>query len=156
MKCPPFIFSFLISLAVISCCGMAIHPLNEATLYIDARSDWVNTGIRVSEGQAVAFRCDGFWAVAPLNESERWPDAGPEGHGNHPGEIVHRQGDSKKELPGVPFGALLGKVDRTVFPIGSQRRIIMPANGTLYLVINDYPFYRHDNRGGLKVRISRE
>jgi hypothetical protein len=34
--------------------------------------------------------------------------------------------------------------------------VIMPATGILYLVINDYPFYRHGNRGRLRVSIARE
>jgi len=132
------------------------HALREATVYVDARLDWINTGIRVSKGQTVVFRCEGAWTASPLNERERWPDAGPEGHGHHPGEMVHRAGDSRKELPGAPFVALLGMVDLKVFPIGSQGKVVMPADGALYLVINDYPFYRHDNRGGLTVSISKE
>ena len=98
----------------------------------------------------------GFWAVAPENESTRWPDTGPEGHGNHPGEFVHRLGNTKKELPGVPFGTLLGKVGSFVFAVGARQKIVMPADGTLFLVINDYPFYRQDNRGGLQVHISKD
>ncbi|MDI9571431.1 MAG: hypothetical protein QM278_12090 [Pseudomonadota bacterium] len=156
MRSLSFIISALICLSATSCLARPYHALREATVYVDARSDWINTRIRVSKGQTVVFRCEGAWAVAPLNERERWPDAGPEGHGNHPGEIVHRAGDAKKELPGTPFGALLGKVDSKVFPIGSREKVVMPADGVLYLVINDYPFYRHDNRGGLTVYISKE
>jgi len=148
----------LIPLAMLlsACFGQAHHKLPAATVDVDAKSDWIDTGIRVVKGQTVFFRSEGAWAVAPHDERERWPDAGPEGHGNHPGEVVHRAGDHKKELPGTPFGTLLGRVSRHVFPIGIRNEIIMPASGTLYLVINDYPFYRHDNRGSLKVTISKE
>ena len=124
------------------------------TVYLDAKSDWLNTGLRVEKGQILNFECRGSWAVAPINESRRWPDTGPEGHGKHPGERVHRKGDPKKELPGVPFGALLGKVGLTIFLIGDRQEIKMPENGRLHLAINDYPFYRHDNRGGLSITIS--
>jgi hypothetical protein len=123
------------------------------TIFLDARSGWEGTGLRVTKGQKLSIECSGTWAVAPENESQRWPDTGPEGHGNHPGEKIHTKGDRKKELPGVPFGALLGKVSEAVFPIGDQREIVAPAEGELYLVINDYPFYRHDNRGGLTITI---
>ena len=126
------------------------------TLHLDARSTWLYTGLRVEKDQILAFECRGRWAVAPVNESRRWPDTGPEGHGKHPGEEVHRKGDPKKELPGVPFGTLLGMVGKTVFAIGDQKRVIMPAKGKLYLVINDYPFFRHDNRGGLFIVIRKE
>jgi hypothetical protein len=149
------IFSLFL-LTLIACHIRDTNRLQQRTVYVDARSDWVDTGVRVSGGQAVTFRCEGAWAVAPANEKERWPDAGPDGHGSHAGEIVHRAGDAKKELPGVPFGTLLGKVDGRVFVIGSQKRVMMPAAGNLYLVINDYPFYRHDNRGGLRVSISKD
>jgi hypothetical protein len=123
------------------------------TIYLDARSDWQGNGLWVRKGQKVRLICRGTWAVAPENESRRWPDTGPEGHGNHPGEKVHRRGDPKKELPGVPFGALLGRVSDAVFLIGDQEEIVAPSEGELYLVINDYPFYRHDNRGGLTITI---
>jgi len=136
-------------------CKHGINPKEESrrTIYLDARSNWINTGLLVRKGQKVGFECRGTWAVASENESRRWPDTGPEGHGKHPGEKVHSRGDSKKELPGVPFGTLLGKVDGVVFPIGDQKEVVMPSGGYLYLVINDYPFYRHDNRGGLNITI---
>lgn len=146
----------LIVFTLISCVERIYHESGNVVLYVDATSDWVNTGVQVHRGQEIVFHCEGSWAVAPLNESERWPDTGPEGHGNHPGERVHRAGDSKKEMPGIPFGTLLGMVDHHIFAIGSQNKIIMPADGMLYMVINDYPFYRHDNRGGLTVTISKE
>ncbi|MBL7213550.1 MAG: hypothetical protein ISS61_14345 [Desulfobacteraceae bacterium] len=126
---------------------------SEQTIYLDAKSDWQGTALWVKKGQKVRLECHGTWAVAPSNESRRWPDTGPEGHGRHPGEKVHRSGDLKKELPGTPFGTLLGKVSNVVFPIGDRKEIVAPSEGELFLVINDYPFYRHDNRGGLTVTI---
>ncbi len=151
-----FVLAMMIFFALLSCLPRAAQENKAVHVYVDAKSNWVDTGMRVAKGQALFFRCTGTWAVAPENERERWPDAGADGHGNHPGESVHRRGDPKKELPGVPFGTLLGKVDGLVFPIGTQHRLIMPAGGKLYLVVNDYPFYRHDNRGGLHVVIARE
>lgn len=145
----------LIGMFLLPACGQNItSPKGSGrTICLDARSDWQGTGLRVRKGHKLRIECHGMWAVAPENESRRWPDTGPEGHGNHPGEKVHRQGDPKKELPGVPFGALLGKVSGAVFPIGDRKEIVAPAEGELYLVINDYPFYRHDNRGGLTITI---
>jgi len=133
--------------------GESLQSGHRKTLYLDAKSDWMDTGLWVREGQEVGFECQGTWAVAPANESRRWPDTGPEGHGKHPGEKVHRRGDPKKELPGTSFGTLLGRVGNVVFPIGDQKKVIMPSGGRLYLVINDYPFYRHDNRGGLSITL---
>jgi len=48
----------------------------------------------------------------------------------------------------------LGKVNGIVFPVGAERTVRMPAEGELFLVINDYPFYRHDNRGGLFIAVT--
>lgn len=139
---------------LIAGCTSEIRPSSGAvSVHLDARSDWLGTGLYVKKGDKVAITCRGTWAVAPENERARWPDAGPEGHGAHPGERVHAKGDPKKELPGIPFGTLLGKVSDRVFPIGNLREIVSPAEGELFLVINDYPFYRHDNRGGLTIEL---
>ena len=142
-------------LALMSACTQEIRSpqSHQKTIYLDAKSGWQNTGLWCKEGQRVFFKCSGIWAVAPENESNRWPDAGPEGHGKHPGEKIHELGDPKKELPGTPFGTLLGKVSEVAFPIGNRKVIIIPAEGVLSLVINDYPFFRHDNRGGLTITI---
>ena len=152
----PWLVILLLCLLSAVSCKPAIHLKKgqPTTVYLDAKSDWLPPGLRVARGQKLTFECKGTWAVAPGEERERWPDAGPEGHGSHPGEQVHRLGDPKKELPGTPFGALLGRVGPAVFAIGDQREVIMPADGELYLVINDYPFYRQDNRGGLVITIS--
>lgn len=155
------------SFCALICFFMTIWPLmlackpksysreqSKITIYLDARSDWQNTGLFVQGGHILGFECQGSWAVASKNESRRWPDTGPEGHGKHPGEKIHRRGDSKKELPGVPFGTLLGRVGEIVFPVSERKEVVVPSDGLLYLVINDYPFYRHDNRGGLSITIT--
>lgn len=157
-------FSFLVLICIlISICALILNCerhryLKEQlriSIYLDATSDWHNTGLCVNKGDTLRFECRGSWAVASEKESQRWPDTGPEGHGKHPGERIHRLGDSKKELLGVPFGTLLGRVGEIVFPIGDRKDVVMPSNGFLYLVINDYPFCRHDNRGRLTIMIQK-
>jgi hypothetical protein len=159
-----FVFS-LPGLVILSMCILLVVSCKHVvylikgqtkTIYLDARADWLSTGLAVKKGQKLTFECGGKWAVAPIEENERWPDTGPDGHGRHPGEQVHRLGDSKKELPGVPFGALLGRIGHVVFAIGDQKEVLIPESGELYLVINDYPFYRHDNRGGISITIKAE
>ena len=147
--------SVLIILSLLLACKQEIRrPQGHGkTIHLDAKSDWQGTGLWFKKGQKIRLECHGSWAVAPSNESRRWPDTGPEGHGRHPGEKVHKSGDPKKELPGTPFGTLLGRVAHIVFPIGDRKEIVAPSEGELYLVINDYPFYRHDNRGGLSITI---
>ena len=151
----PGLVLLLLCLLLVVSCNPAIYMKKGqiTTIYLDAKLDWLSTDLKVKKGQKLTFECKGKWAVAPIEENERWPDTGQEGHGRHPGEQVHRLGDPKKGLPGIPFGALLGRIGHVVFAIGDPNEVIMPENGELYLVINDYPFYRHDNRGGLYITI---
>jgi len=122
-------------------------------LYLDAKSGWSDTGLRVEKEQYLDFECSGIWAAAPESVRDVWPDAGPGGHAGHPAEKIFRHLDSEKELPGIPFAALLGKVGKTIFLIGDKEKVIMPESGRLFLVINDCPPHRHDNRGGLRISI---
>jgi len=119
-------------------------------IYLDAQSDWYDTGFNVMKGETVSFKSRGKWAAGPENI---WPDTGPEGHGGHAGEAAFKFLDPQKELPGVPFGTLLGKVGKRVFPIGDRKEVLMPESGRLYLVFNDILAGRSDNRGGLNVTI---
>jgi hypothetical protein len=45
--------------------GKSPHSDLRKTIYLDAKSDWLDTGIFVREGQEVGFECEGTWAVAP-------------------------------------------------------------------------------------------
>jgi hypothetical protein len=57
-------------------------------------------------------------------------------------------------VPGAPGGALVARVDNgKPFLIGNQGSVRMPANGTLYLGINDDIL--NDNTGDFYVTISR-
>ncbi|WP_207679281.1 hypothetical protein [Desulfonema magnum] len=124
--------------------------------FLDAKSDWSDTGIRVTKGEKLNFECRGTWAAAPEEVRQTWPDAGPEGHGDHPAEKAFSHLDSQKEMPGIPFGTLLGKIGNTIFPISDKEKVLMPESGRLFLVINDCPPYRYDNRGGLNIMIRKE
>ena len=56
-------------------------------------------------------------------------------------------------LPGNFAGALIAKVgNSSAFPIGNQPSVTMPADGTLYLGINDDEV--NDNRGEFIVSMS--
>jgi hypothetical protein len=58
-------------------------------------------------------------------------------------------------VPGLPVGTLIGKVGNgRAFSIGSAPQAIrMPANGTLFLGINDLTF--NDNSGWFRVVVTR-
>ena len=125
----------------------------EIKVFLDAKSGWLDTHIPVKKGEKIGIECSGTWAAAPATESQTWPDTGPEGHGMHPAEKAFRHLDSQKELPDTPFGTLLGRINNTLFAIGETKEIVMPETGRLFLVINDLPNHRFDNRGGLNITI---
>jgi hypothetical protein len=57
-------------------------------------------------------------------------------------------------LPGNLAGALIARVGNgEPFPIGDQTSVTMPADGQLFLGINDDNV--NDNQGGFRVKVSR-
>jgi len=133
--------------------AIAINKKTGINIFLDAKSGWFDTRISVTNGEKISIKCSGTWAAAPETESQSWPDTGPEGHGAHPAEKLFSNLDSQKELPRVPFGALLGRINDTVFAIGDKKEIVVPKSGRLFLVINDLPVHRYDNRGGLSITV---
>ncbi len=109
-----------------------------ATVTVDAKHPWVDSGLTVRKGERVSFRAEGTiqWGAKPDQV------AGPEGQGARPGKLG--------------TGGLIGRVGYSgkPFPIGSTRTpIVMPKDGRLFLGINDFIF--RDNAGAFTVTISR-
>ena len=113
---------------------------------VDGRADWVPTGVYVRRGERVTFDASGQvrWG------SSRQQVAGPQGAA---GQVSNR---GNFPVPQSAVGALVGRVgDSQPFAIGASREpIVMPADGELYLNINDDR--RTDNSGSFSVRLSRE
>jgi hypothetical protein len=108
-----------------------------ATVTVDAKYPWIDSGRVVRKGERVSFQADGIihWGAKPDQV------AGPEGHGAKAGKL------------GV--GGLIGRVgyNGKPFPIGNTRTpIVMPKSGKLFLGINDFIF--GDNAGAFAVTIS--
>ena len=119
--------------------GQAAPPARaaSATVTVDAKYPWIDSGRVVRKGERVAFQADGIihWGAKPDQV------AGPEGHGAKAGKL------------GV--GGLIGRVgyNGKPFPIGNTRTpIVMPKSGKLFLGINDFIF--GDNAGSFAVTIS--
>jgi hypothetical protein len=115
--------------------GAAGNPGNVVS--VDAMHPWVDSGVTVRKGQRVSFSAEGTiqWGSRPDQV------AGPEGHRAKPGK--------------VGAGGLIGRVGYTgkPFAIGNTRTpIAMPANGKLFLGINDFIF--GDNSGAFAVTIN--
>ncbi len=109
-----------------------------ATVTVDAKHPWVDSGLTVRKGERLSFQADGTiqWGAKPDQV------AGPEGHG--------AKGDK------VGAGGLIGRVGFSgkPFAIGRTRAsMVMPKDGKLFLGINDFIF--RDNAGSFTVTISR-
>jgi len=154
-KIKPKIFSTVDDKKILESISPAINrdKETEINVFLDAKSGWFDTHIPVKKGEIIGIECQGTWAAAPKTENQTWPDTGPEGHGMHSAEKAFSNLDSQKELPGVPFGTLLGRINDTIFAISEKGEIVVPESGRLFLVINDLPDHRFDNRGGLNIII---
>jgi hypothetical protein len=109
-----------------------------ATVTVDAKHPWVDSGLSVRKGERLSFQAEGTiqWGSKPDQV------AGPEGH----------SAGARK----LGTGGLIGRVGYSgrPFPIGSTRTpIAMPKDGKLFLGINDFIF--SDNAGAFTVTISR-
>ena len=110
----------------------------KATVTVDAKHPWVDSGLTVHKGERLTFEADGTiqWGAKPDQVT------GPEGHGAKPDK--------------VGAGGLIGRVgfNGRPFAIGKTRTpIVMPKDGKLFLGINDFIF--GDNAGAFTVTISR-
>jgi hypothetical protein len=108
-----------------------------ATVTVDARYPWVDSGLVVHKGDRLAFGAIGTiqWGSKPDQV------AGPDGRDAKPGKV------------GV--GGLIGRIGYSgkPFPIGSRRApVAMPKDGKLFLGINDFVF--RDNAGSFTVTIT--
>jgi hypothetical protein len=118
---------------------VALLPVTaSATVTVDARHPWVDSGLTVRKGERVSFQAEGTiqWGTKPGQV------AGPEGQGARAGKLG--------------AGGLIGRVGYggKPFPIGSARTpLVMPKDGKLFLGINDFIF--RDNAGAFTVTISR-
>jgi len=116
-------------------------------IIVAANQPWTDTGINVRRGDRVSFNTTGQIRVTLGTEPEGV--AGPDGSGAFQGSRA------RYPVPSMPVGGLIFKVGNSApSPIGSNSQpITMPANGRLYLGVNDDEF--GDNSGAFTVTIVR-
>jgi hypothetical protein len=108
---------------------------------VSANGGWVSTGMRVRRGELVSFNTTGEVQLSD-NRNDRARSAGSTR--TAPGSL----------LPSVAAGALIGRVGNSQpFGIGDQTSVPMPADGVLYLAVNDDE--RSDNAGEFVVSLGR-
>jgi hypothetical protein len=117
-------------------------PRGAKSVVVPANVPWTNTRITVTRGQWLRFEPSGEvrlsfngddTALAAGSKSYRFADKSP--------------------LPTIPVGALIGRVNSgKPFSIGNTTQAFqMPANGTLFLGVNDD--HVPDNSGNFVVKV---
>jgi len=121
--------------------GLEAGAVGAGAIRVPATAGWVNTGLRVRRSEYVSFNTTGEVQLSD-NPSDRAHAAG-----------AARQAPGSM-LPTVGAGALIGRVGNSQpFGIGDQTSVPMPADGILYLAVNDDE--RSDNAGEFIVQIGR-
>jgi len=115
------------------------------SISVNANQPWTDTGITVKRGDRVSFTTSGQVQIAGGGSAEA--NATPDGNGTTAKTPV--------PVPAMGVGGLIAKVGNSApFPIGSNAQpITMPADGRLYLGVNDDQF--GDNSGAFMVLIRR-
>ena len=120
--------------------AIADTPAVAGAVTVQSGQPWTSTGRTVRKGQQVSFTTTGEIQLSGNTADTANADGAKDGRlaPNAP-------------LRNVAAGALIGKVGNSApFPIGANSQpITMPANGVLYLGVNDDGFA--DNRGNFQV-----
>jgi hypothetical protein len=110
---------------------------------VSARQAWTSTGLTLRKGEVLSLNTSG--------EVQLSGDANDTA--TSPGSKSGRRATSA-QMPSVPAGALLGRIGNgQPFPLGNATTLTAPADGVLFLGINDDGF--EDNRGEYRVEITR-
>jgi hypothetical protein len=117
------------------------------TVTVSARTAWTATGVNVARGQTVRFSATGEIQFSPQN------------HKATPAGSVDNLFDSRAPVRSALQGALVGRVTaaRTggaAFLIGDRGSVVMPADGQLFLGVNDSGL--GDNQGSFTVTFKAE
>src|SRR4030095_9593983 len=113
-----------------------LAPATGAGIVVSPRQAWTGTGISVKKDQTLSFNANGEVQLSSDANDVATP------FGSKAGRKA-----SNAPLPNVLAGALIGRigVNGQPFAIGSGVTIKMPADGLLFLGVNDDGFA--DNRG---------
>jgi len=110
---------------------------------VNGSAAWTPTGMTVRQGDRLTFNATG--------EVRLSTDAADVANAN--GSRAGRKAASAP-VPDAATGALIAKVGNSApFPIGESQTVTMPANGQLFLGINDD--HVGDNSGGYRVTVTR-
>lgn len=118
--------------------------IHRVHINIPASACWVNTGVKISTGEALVMGASG--------QANTWGgrDISNGGPGGQPKNMC---GDVKCPLLGANYGALIGRIgEGETFLVGSRLELTAEEAGELYLTINDWECA--DNSGSFTVTIT--
>jgi len=120
-----------------------LTPATGPGVSVSARQAWTSTGLTLRKGEVLTLNTTG--------EVQLSGDASDTA--TAPGSKTGRRATSS-QMPSVPAGALLGRIGNgQPFPLGNATTLTAPADGVLFLGINDDGF--DDNQGEFRVEITR-
>ena len=97
---------------------------------------WQESYVRVEKGQRLVIDAEGAWSP-DLQNRIGW--CGADGVANTPGSDGYL-------LPGTNIGALIAKIGDAVFAVGSRYDNPAPAEGVIFLAMNENP--NNNNQAG--------
>jgi hypothetical protein len=122
----------------------AATPAGGVTINVPGNQAWTSTGITVRRGEVLNFSTTGEVQLSTDANDKATADGALSG-----------RFATNAPLPRTLAGALIGRIGNgQPFPIANQSSITAPANGTLYLGVNDDAF--GDNQGAFQVTITRQ
>jgi hypothetical protein len=124
--------------------GIANTPSVAGAVTVNANQPWTSTGISVKKGQRINLAITGDVQLSDdVNDVAN-------AFGSKSGRTI-----ANGLIKNGPAGALVGKMgaNGAAFPIGGATYIVAPADGVLFLGVNDDGF--GDNRGNYQVVVSK-
>ncbi len=122
--------------------GTGVTPSpGSGEITVSARSQWTPTGITVRRGETLRINAQGEIRISG-DPNDRATASG----------VINQRFDPRAPMPRVLAGALIGRIGNgQPFGIGTSATIQAPANGQLFLGINDSNV--SDNDGSFQVSI---
>ncbi|WP_219471976.1 hypothetical protein [Nonomuraea rhizosphaerae] len=116
--------------------------------WIDSRHGWQRSGVFVEAGDLVrVVQVDGRWTV----DHRQFPYVSGRGYSWYTDRRINQ---GCKILDNYTYGTLVGKLNNTVFRIGSSAVFRANQDGFLELRVNDDDRCLGDNDGALRVKVS--
>jgi len=117
------------------------------TVSVSARQYWTNSSIDVKAGEQYALRALGTWEDGPKS-------CGPDGYECALLAPLQRM----RRVPEANWNSLIGSLDKrkeSEFVIATATTLVCREPGRLYAFANDAPFMYWNNRGTLRLSITR-